>query len=171
MTEAILYLAQTGTQIFRFEGIRNLTFTVSKTGIEDMEIPGQILPITFDAKTMERIVIFDWIIYPTTYNTGNGAGGNGSGSILDQLDDLDYYIRSQADVLTSDYKYRLEVSYPAVFDATHTPKDSFGGVTANSALKNHYVYFKSLTFPRLEGEPRLVIARVEMKEVDTLFGL
>jgi hypothetical protein len=171
MTDALLFAG--ASQIFNFEIIQNLTFRVTKSGIEDMAIPGFINPITFDSKCMERIITFDWVIIPTTYSTGNGAGGNGSGSILDQIDDLDYYARSQSDVLTSAGAsfYTFACEYPGIFNASHTPKDSFGGVAQGDATKNHYVYFTSINFPRVEGTPGLVIARVEMKEVDILYGL
>jgi hypothetical protein len=103
------------TRLFRFDPMpTNVTFDLNKVGNSPMDLPSYIRPWMFDFTSQQRtLTIRATLINRSSYD----ADYPGTGSILDQIEDLMYIMSGNWN--TSNGYLQLFIPYPTAIDATH----------------------------------------------------
>jgi len=173
------------TRLFRFNPApQNVTVDISKVGNSPMDIPTFIRPWMFDFTSQSRVInIRATLLSLSTYDSAYP----GTGSILDQIEDL-MYIMSGNWCTTGDGYLQLYVPYPSALAATHSlatlypstsntdylldqasipsGEDPVGsGVTRALADKVYYVYPQQMNIERDEASVNRVRVALQFTEV------
>ena len=173
------------TRLFRFNPTpQNVTVDISKVGNSPMDIPTFIRPWMFDFTSQNRVInIRTTLLSLSAYDSAYP----GTGSILDQIEDL-MYIMSGNWCTSGDGYLQLYVPYPSPLDASHdltalypstgntdylldqgsvpTGESPAGsGVTRALADKVYYVYPQQMNIERDEASVNRVRVALQFTEV------
>jgi len=172
------------TRLFRFNPTpQTITIDISKVGNSPMDIPGFIRPYMFDFTSQSRVIN----IRATLLNLSAYDGAYpGTGSILDQIEDL-MYIMSGNWCTSGEGYLQLYVPYPSALDAAHSLTTMYpstsnsdylldqgsipsgespvgSGVTRALADKVYYVYPQQMNIERDEASVNRVRVALQFVE-------
>ena len=162
---------------------QTITVDISKVGNSPMDIPTFIRPWVFDFTSQNRVIsISTTLLNMSAYNSAYP----GTGSILDQIEDL-MYIMSGNWCTSGDGYLQLYVPYPIALDPTHSlaalypntgnsdynldqasiptgESPAGSGVTRSLADKIYYVYPTQMNIQRDEASVNRVHVTLQFME-------
>lgn len=146
-----LYDGSSHALLFRFNpGPQNITFQLSKVGNSPLDIPTYIRPWMFDFTSQNRQININATLLSSTYN----SLVKGTGSILDQLEDLMYVM--SCNWFSSEPLY-LFVPYPAPLNSAYplaTQYTAAGNTDYARDQESVKGYSSSVVFPPVTGQTR-----------------
>ena len=105
------------TRLYRFDPMpQSVDFQLMKSGSTPIDIPGQIRPWMFDFTSQDRTITINATLLNTTYD----ANTPGTGSILDQLEDLFYIFSGNWTLSSTDQFLTLYVPYSMGFTTSRS---------------------------------------------------
>lgn len=172
------------TRLYRFNpSPTNISFNISKVGNMSFDIPGQIRPWMFDFSSQARTISLAATLVPTTRDNSYP----GSGTLLDQIEDLTYIASCNWTRAGTEAFLRLYVPYPAALSSSsilstyYTSADNtdyeqdqasipfttdVSGVSRSGYDKVYFVYPTDFTVTRDEASVNRVRVTMNFLEIN-----